>query len=40
MPFGFEFTLGARYFFSNNIGVYAEVGAAKSVMQGGLVAKF
>jgi len=40
MPFGFEFTLGARYFFSNNIGVFAEVGAAKSVMQGGLVAKF
>jgi len=40
MPFGFEFTLGARYFFTNNIGLYAEVGGAKSVMQGGLVAKF
>lgn len=40
MPFGFEFTLGARYFFTDNIGLYAEVGGAKSVLQGGLVAKF
>ncbi|MBX2978350.1 MAG: outer membrane beta-barrel protein [Flavobacteriales bacterium] len=40
MPFGFEFTLGARYFFTDNIGLYAEVGGAKSVFQGGLVAKF
>lgn len=40
MPFGFEFTLGARYFLANNIGIYAEVGGAKSVVQGGLVARF
>ncbi|MCW5900078.1 MAG: outer membrane beta-barrel protein [Flavobacteriales bacterium] len=40
MPFGFEFTLGARYFLASNIGVYAEVGGAKSVVQGGLVARF
>lgn len=40
MPFGFEFTLGARYFFTEHIGLHAEVGAAKSVIQGGLVARF
>lgn len=40
MPLGFEFTLGARYFFANNIGAYAEVGGAKSVIQGGLVTRF
>lgn len=40
MPFGMELTIGARYFFSENIGLYAEVGAAKSVVQGGLAVKF
>jgi opacity protein-like surface antigen len=39
MPFGMEFTLGGRYYFAKNIGLYAEVGAAKSVFQGGLVVK-
>lgn len=40
MPLGMEITIGSRYYFTENIGVYAEVGAAKSVMQAGLVAKF
>jgi len=40
MPFGMEVTFGFRYFFTPNIGLYAEVGAAKSVAQGGLSVKF
>ena len=40
MPLGMEVTFGARYFFTENIGLYAEVGAAKSVVQGGLALKF
>jgi opacity protein-like surface antigen len=40
VPFGFEATIGARYFFLDNLGVYAEVGGAKSVFQGGLTARF
>lgn len=40
MPFGMELTLGARYFFAPNFGLYAEVGAAKSVGQVGLAVKF
>lgn len=40
MPFGFELTIGARYFFLENLGVYAEVGGAKSIFQGGLSARF
>lgn len=39
-PFGMDLTFGARYFFTDNIGLYAEVGAAKSVVQGGLAVKF
>ena len=35
-PFGFETTLGARYYFSDNIGMYLETGLAKSVLQVGL----
>lgn len=40
VPFGFEATIGARYFFLENLGVYAEVGGAKSVVQGGIAARF
>jgi opacity protein-like surface antigen len=40
IPFGFELTVGARYFFLENLGVYAEMGGAKSVFQGGLAARF
>lgn len=39
-PFGMDLTFGTRYFFTDNIGLYAEVGAAKSVVQGGLAVKF
>lgn len=38
-PLGFEVTAGGRYFITDMIGVYAEVGAAKSVIQGGIVVK-
>lgn len=40
VPLGMDLTIGARYYFTDNIGLYAEVGAAKSVLQAGLVAKF
>jgi opacity protein-like surface antigen len=40
IPFGFELTVGARYFFLDNLGIYAEMGGAKSVFQGGLTARF
>jgi hypothetical protein len=40
MPFGMELTFGFRYFFAPNFGLYAEVGAAKSVAQGGISVKF
>jgi outer membrane protein W len=39
-PFGFETTVGARYFFSPNIGLYTEFGLAKSVVQFGVTASF
>jgi len=40
MPFGMELTIGARYFLTPSIGLYAEVGGAKSVSQLGLSVKF
>ena len=39
-PFGFETTIGMRYYFIPNIGIYAEAGIAKSLIQAGVVAKF
>jgi opacity protein-like surface antigen len=39
MPLGMELTFGARYMFTDNIGLYAELGAAKSIFQGGLTIK-
>lgn len=39
IPLGFETTLGIRAMFTDNIGVYGEVGLAKSLIQGGLVVK-
>ena len=33
---GFETTIGARYYFTDNIGLYAETGLAKAVIQAGL----
>ncbi|MCB0429288.1 MAG: outer membrane beta-barrel protein [Flavobacteriales bacterium] len=40
IPFGFETTFGARYYFTDNIGIYAETGLAKAVFQVGLSGKF
>ena len=39
-PVGFDATLGARYFFIPNLGVYAEMGASKGFLQFGLSGKF
>jgi hypothetical protein len=39
-PYGAELTIGMRYFFAPWFGLYAEAGAAKSVVQAGLVFKF
>src|ERR1035437_472952 len=33
MPFGFETTFGMRYYFTDNIGLYMEIGYAKSILQ-------
>jgi opacity protein-like surface antigen len=38
--FGFETTLGMRYFFDKNLGLYSEIGIAKSIVQIGLTARF
>jgi len=40
IPLGLEFSVGTRYFFTDNIGAYIECGLAKSVIQGGLSIKF
>lgn len=40
MPFGFETTVGARFYLTENIGLYIETGLAKAIIQGGLTAKF
>lgn len=37
---GFEATLGYRHFFTDNIGLYGELGIAKSIIQGGIVGRF
>ena len=39
-PFGFETTIGARYYFIPNLGVSAEAGIAKAPIQFGLSAAF
>lgn len=39
VPIGFETTFGIRYLITDNIGIYAEFGWAKSIAQGGLVYK-
>jgi len=40
LPFGWEATIGARYFFTPNIGIYAEIGLAKAIFQLGLTGRF
>ena len=39
LPLGLEFTAGVRYFFTDFIGAYVEVGVAKSIIQGGIAIK-
>lgn len=39
-PFGMEFTIGSRFMFSENIGAFVEVGAARAIFQVGLTSKF
>ena len=39
-PFGFETTIGLRYYFTEGFGIYTEMGIAKSIIQGGLVVSF
>ena len=39
-PFGFETTIGMRYYFTDGFGMYTELGIAKSVIQAGIVASF
>lgn len=38
-PFGFEATIGVRYYINDFIGLYTELGIAKSVIQAGLAVK-
>ncbi len=40
IPLAFESTVGCRYFFTDNIGAYAELGWGGSYLQAGLAAKF
>ncbi len=40
VPFGMEMTIGIRYYFTPNIGLYTELGVCKSIMQGGLAFAF
>lgn len=40
IPFAMELTMGARYYFTQNIGLYTEIGMARSFMQAGLSIKF
>ena len=39
-PFGMEATIGARYYFTDSFGLYAETGASKSVLQFGATIRF
>lgn len=38
-PAGAELTIGGRYFINDYIGIYTELGIAKSIIQGGVVVK-
>ena len=40
IPMAMELTMGARYYFTDNIGIYSEIGIARSFFQGGLAVKF
>jgi len=40
VPISFESVFGIRYFFTDNIGAYGEVGIGNGAIHGGLIAKF
>lgn len=40
VPIGFELTAGTRYWFTEYIGAYAEIGLAKSLLQFGVTGRF
>lgn len=40
LKLGLEATFGFRYFFNENIGIYSEIGPAKSLVQAGITARF
>lgn len=40
IPFTVEANLGVRYFVTQNVGLYAEAGLTRSLLQGGIVFKF
>ena len=40
VPVTFELTMGLRYYFTENIGVYVETGITRSLLQGGITARF
>lgn len=40
LPFTAEVNLGVRYFVTQNVGLYAEAGLTRSLLQGGIVFKF
>ena len=39
-PVTFEITMGLRYYFTENIGFYVETGITRSLLQGGITARF
>ena len=39
-PLAYEFTFGTRFYFTDNIGAYTEIGYSKSIIQFGVTAKF
>ena len=40
VPVTFEITMGLRYYFTENIGFYVETGITRSLLQGGITARF
>lgn len=40
IPIALEAIYGIRYYFSDNVGIYTEIGIAKSIVQSGLVVRF
>lgn len=40
LPVTFELTFGVRYYITQNIGLYTEFGLTRSILQGGITARF